>query len=181
MSGFVHLAPERLARKMRYGGIKTARVFLRNADVRRGVYAFPVLPNYTLSHQWLRELKRGGARTIVGVYFRLPDDEPVVLGHYGRGHIWVTASVAAGFLRRMTGRDKDMRGYEIIIPRKIQPKEIRKVRALPQKLGWRYWPEAHGHRPCGCPVCWERGSIRSRRIRDEWLAGEAELEGQLEG
>jgi catechol 2,3-dioxygenase-like lactoylglutathione lyase family enzyme len=59
-------------------------------------------------------------------------------------------------------------GFEVLIPRMIEPREIRVVRRLPQTVGWRYFPEVHGTKPCGCPACQLRGEIRSRRIRLAW-------------
>jgi len=43
-----------------------------------------------------------------------------------------------------------MLGYEVITPRAIGPREITSIRALPQTLGWRYFPGSHDRRPCGC-------------------------------
>ena len=175
MTKFVHLAPEHVGKKVRYGGIKTSRIFLHETGSLRGVYAMPVLPNFYASFQWLRELKSGGAKTIVGVYFHLPDDETVIVGHYGRRHQMMSAAQSEGFLRKLT----DPRGYEVIIPHKIERQDIIKVRSLPQVLGWRHFPEAHGRKPCGCPLCWERGGIKSRKIRDDWLARERAFEEDL--
>jgi len=126
-----------------------------------GVYAMPVLPNYVVSHQWLRELKRFGPRTLSAVHFRIPDDEPVLMGHYSRPEVSVTAAVAAGAIMHA----KDPLGMQIIIPRAIGVAEIHAIRPAPQVVGWRYFPGAHGRRPCGCPCCLARGEFRSRRIR----------------
>ena len=57
---FVHLTPEKQAKRIRRAGIRGCP----------GVYCLPVGPDYYVSHQWLRELKRRGQRTIVGVYFQ---------------------------------------------------------------------------------------------------------------
>ena len=75
---FVHVTDEKNAPAMRRSGIAMSKYG-------RGVYAMPVMPSFIVSHQWLRELRRGGARTLVGVYFRIDDDEPVRFGHYGKG------------------------------------------------------------------------------------------------
>jgi hypothetical protein len=45
---------------------------------------------------------------------------------------------------------------------------IARIRHLPQKIGWRYQPHAHGKRPCGCPACLPRGSIKSKKIRERY-------------
>jgi hypothetical protein len=73
---FVHLTPERNARAVLRSGLHGGR----------GVFCMPLMPDYYLTRQWLRELKRSGQRTIVAVDFRLPPDEPVLVGHYGRPH-----------------------------------------------------------------------------------------------
>lgn len=147
---FVHLTSERAAQRIKRSGIR---------DI-RGVYCLPVLSNYYVSHQWLRELKRGGQRVIAGVYFSLPDDEPVWIGHFGGPHEGMTAAQAAGRVMRAV----DGLGLEVIVPRSITPGEIRSIRLLRHVIGWRYKPGAHGAEPCGCPRC-QRGAIKSRKIR----------------
>lgn len=126
----------------------------------------PGLADYYVSHQWLRELKRRGVREMVAVYFRVPDREPVVVGRYSAAHLPMTAARAT----RLVMEAPDARGYEVIVPRAIEPKDIHGVRAISRVVGWRYFPDAHGKRPCGCPVCVPRGSIRSRRLREAWEA-----------
>src|SRR6185295_6618217 len=121
-----------------------------------------------VSHQWLRELKRRGQRTISAVYFRIPDEQPVNVGHYGTTHRALSASQATAIIMQAERPE----GYEIIIPRRIEASEIFRVRSIPQVLGWRYRPGAHGTKPCGCPVCIPRGEIRSRKLRERYRAGE---------
>ena len=48
----------------------------------RGVYAVPVIPNHATTHQWARELKRRGVRTLICVQFRIPSSESVLVGKY---------------------------------------------------------------------------------------------------
>jgi len=159
----VHIADARDARKIERAGLKPSR--WRKPD-RRGVYGMPVLPNYFVSHQWMRELKRRGMRTLVGVYFRVPDREPVVIGHYNTEH---TAMTAARAVRVVMDAD-DPRGYEVLIPRKIESTEIHAIRPVHRVVGWRYYPGAHSRTPCGCPACCARGEIKSRRLRDAFEA-----------
>ena len=132
---------------------------------RRGVYAMPVSPSFYLSHQWLRELRRGRAGVIVAVYFRIPDDEPVEVGHYNSRHVAMTAAAAAGLImaagRDGTGRGAE--GYQVVIPRRIAPSEITRVKALPQVVGWRYFPGSKGRPPCAC-LCCDRGQYGIRRL-----------------
>jgi hypothetical protein len=120
----------------------------------------PVLQDYFVSHQWLRELKRRGVRALIGVYFRVPDRESVLVGHYRAPHTPMSAVKAAGLIMRAP----DPRGYEVLIPRKIEAKEIQAVREVSQVVGWRYYPEAKGRKPCGCPAC-SRGEIKATRLR----------------
>ena len=58
-------------------------------------------------------------------------------------------------------------GYEVVVPRKITKTEIHRWRGLSQVLGWRYYPEAHGKKPCGCPYC-QKGEYGGRKLREEY-------------
>lgn len=131
-------------------------------EINKAVYCMPVLPNYYLSHQWLRELKRSGQNNFVGVYFKLDSKESVWVGHYNQPHIQVTVNEAINLIM-----NADAQGYEIIVPRSINSKEIHKIKSLPQILGWRYYPQAHSDKPnCACPMCLPSGSIKSRKLRE---------------
>jgi hypothetical protein len=120
----------------------------------------PVTDNFYVSHQWLRELKRGGQRVIVGVYFRIPDEEQVLIGHYSANHELISASEAVGLVFHMPAAE----GFEVLIPRRINASEIHDIRKLSHVVGWRYYPGAHGNKPCPCLFC-QRGEIKSQRIR----------------
>lgn len=121
-----------------------------------------VLPDYFTTHQWLRELKRRGQRTIVAVDFCIPSAEPAWVGHYNGSHTETTLGRAIGMLMEIP----DTLGFEIIVPRTIRRDEILRVRKLRQVLGWRYFPDAHGKRPtCACRMCLPKGTIKSRRLR----------------
>jgi hypothetical protein len=167
MPVFVHLTSQRNVSRIRRLGIGKRK--WRGRFV--GVFAMPVTRNFYVSHQWLRELRRWGAGTIVGVYFRVPDEERVWVGHYNRPHVEMTAAEAAGVMMRAEQRDPararkhDQRsggwrrlpnapeGYEVIIPRRIEPSDIIRIRSLPQVVGWRYMPGSKGTRPCTCLCC----------------------------
>jgi hypothetical protein len=182
MAVFVHLAPERVLRSVRRRGIVPPRARFG----KRGVYALPVTHNFYVSHQWLRELRRWGGGTIAGVYFRLPDDEPVEVGHYNRGRVPMTAAEAAGLLFAAEARDpararaedeaskavqrgrvlpSSAEGYEVFIPRAIHPSEILRIKALPQVVGWRYRPGSNGQPPCPC-ICCSKGEYGIRKLVD---------------
>ncbi|MFL1382384.1 HEAT repeat domain-containing protein, partial [Nocardiopsis sp. frass4] len=157
MARFVHLAPAaRATRAVRSG--------LRATPSRyggRGVFCFPVLTSYTLTHQWLRELARWkDTRGMVAVHLLLPDDQPVEVGHYGGPSRRVSAAEAVGIIAALD----DPRGWEVFVPRAVTAREVHAVRAVRQGVGWRYRPDAHGRPPCTCFGCRVRGEYGSRRL-----------------
>jgi hypothetical protein len=157
---FVHLATEATAKAILRNGITRMRKSSRHPA---GVFAMPVTRNFYVSHQWIRELKRRGRGPVAGVYFRIPDEEMVWVGHYNRSYQAMPAVEAVALMMS----DEPREGYEVIIPRRVESKEIHRVRLLPQVVGWRYFPGAHGKRPCGCSFC-QRGQYGARRLREEY-------------
>ena len=111
---FVHLAPEKRVKSILRNGI--SRLRKHKAGV-QGVFAMPVMRNFFVSHQWLRELKRRGQGAIAGIYFRIPDDEIVWVGHYNQAHQSMTAAEAAATILAAEPSE----GFEVIIPRRIAP------------------------------------------------------------
>lgn len=79
MAMFVHLAPEKSIKRILRNGISRLR---KKAGFPQGVFAMPVTRNFYVAHQWLRELKRRGQGPIAAVYFRIPDESTVWVGHY---------------------------------------------------------------------------------------------------
>ena len=152
----VHLTSQRNVARIRRRGIAPSKRRFRSG----GVYAMPVSPSFYLSHQWLRELRRTGTGDYVGIYFRIPDDERVEVGHYNSAHVAMTATAAA---RLIMAAGRGAEGYEVIVPRRIQPSEIKRMKALPQVVGWRYFPGANGRPPCAC-LCCERGTPGLRKL-----------------
>jgi hypothetical protein len=160
MPMFVHLAPESRVTRIRRNGI--SRLRKPRGDRPAGIFAVPVTRNFYISHQWLRELKRRGQGAIAGIYFRIPDAEVVWVGHYNQAHRPMTAAEAVGEFES----SEDREGWEVIIPRRVTVKEIRRTRSLPQVVGWRYYPGANGRPPfCTCPYC-TRGAYGARRLRE---------------
>lgn len=176
MPVFVHLTSHRNIPAIRRGGIAKGRW--------TGVYALPVTRNFQISHQWLRELRRQGGGTIIGVYFRLPADEPVRVGHYNSAHLPMTAAEAAALMLAAEQNDptaaraadqankavqrgrvppSSPEGFEVLIPRGIARSEILRTKALPQVVGWRYRPGANGSPPCLC-ICCEKGAYGVRKL-----------------
>src|SRR5215471_14576135 len=112
---FVHLGDARAVASYRRSGIRVSPGRVRPA----GVFAMPVLPDYFASHQWLRELRRRGVRSFVGIYFRVRDAEDVFVGHYRHAHVRMSAAAAAKLILNAT----DARGYEVIVPRRIESRD----------------------------------------------------------
>jgi len=165
MVSFIHLTSESRISNIRRNGI--SRLSKTHPPVGKGIFAMPVTANFYVSHQWLRELRRGNNGKICAVYFRIADEEIVYLGHYGKHHQAMTAAQAVAFVM-----NQQAEGFEVIIPRKITAKEIRRIKHVPQITGWRYSPSSHGKKPCGCSFC-QRGNYGAKKVR---AAYEAEYE-----
>jgi hypothetical protein len=163
----VHIAPGNEASAIARSGIAPRRIHGgggRGFPFTRAVWAFPVLPSYTLTHSWSREMKRWRATTLSAITFRVPDDEPVMAHHYNKPARQMAAAEAVGMISALD----DPRGYEIILGRRIEPREIVRVRSLPKAIGWRYSPESKGKPAlaCDCPICLPRGEVNARRFRE---------------
>lgn len=166
MAMFVHLAPESKEKTILRSGIARSRRVL--AEGIRGVFAVPMTRNFFISHQWLRDLKRGRPGPMVGIYFRIPDVETVFASHYNSPKIALTASEASALF---ANEESDREGFEVVVPRRIEASEIHRTRRLPQVVGWRYRPGSHGTIPCGCSFC-QRGRYGAKRLRDRFENGE---------
>ncbi len=65
-------------------------------------------------------------------------------------------------------QEADKLGYEFLLERKVEAKEILKVVRLPQVVGWRYSPQSHQKDTlCACPICISPGEINSRKKREK--------------
>ena len=160
MAMFVHLAPESRSMLIRRNGIRRLRKPFGVCP--GGVFAVPVVRNFSVSHQWLRELKRRNAGPIVGIYFRIADDELVWVGHYNQNHKQLTAAQAVSEFDTA----EDAQGWEVVIPRRIDASEVHRVRTLPQIVGWRFSPKSKGKKPfCPCKFC-TRGEYGAQKLRD---------------
>jgi hypothetical protein len=156
---FVHLTTESRIPRIRRGG--TARLRKAAGLSIEGVFAVPVTRSFYISHQWLRELKQRNQGPIAGIYFRVSDEQPVWIGHYGQPHRLVTAAEAIA----QFSKAGDPLGWEVVVPRRIEANEIHKTRSLPQVIGWRFSPTAKGKPPfCTCKFC-TRGEYGSAKMR----------------
>jgi len=155
VASFIHIADAKNRNLIKKNGIRAGR---------RGVFSAPITSDFSVTHQWSRELKRRGARSLICVQFRVPDEQAVSVGTYNREKISMTAAEAIATAADHTGS----MGLEVIFARRILPKEIVRIYPAPRITGWRYYPSAKGRRPfCHCRSC-NRGEIKARRlIRDE--------------
>ena len=151
MASFIHLADAKNRRLIEKNGIKGGR---------RGVFSAPVVQDFSVTHQWARELKRTGVKSLICVQFRVPDNEVVSVGRYNGEKIFMTAVESVATVKNHT----DPMGLEVIFGRKLMPKEITRIDAAPRIVGWRYYPGAKGKKPfCSCRYC-NRGEIRAQRL-----------------
>jgi len=145
MVSFLHIADKNEEGSILKNGIRSAV-----CKSGRGVFAVPVVPTYATTHQWARELKRSGVRTLICVQFKIPNRDSVLVGKYNGEKLEMSASEAAAAFLKHT----DPAGLEVIIPRRIMPKEITNTYLAPRITGWRYYPAAKGKKPfCHCKFC----------------------------
>lgn len=166
----MHLAQEKDEKRIRKNGIRSVRLPILQPG--RALFCMPVIGDFMMTHQWLRELRRSGKKNFIGVYFRLRDQEPVWAGFYNAKQELTTAGRAVKtFLAK-----KDKLGFQVLVPRPILPGEIIKMKRLPQNIGWRYYPLAHGKKPCLCPACLAlaKGEFRAGKMRREHLKKQGE-------
>lgn len=155
MASFIHIADEKNGRLVEKNGLKAGR---------RGVFCVPVTRDFSVTHQWARELKRTGIKSLICVQFRISDDEMVSVGAYNGEKILMSAAESVTTVEKHSAPW----GLEIIIGRKVLPKEIVRIYPAPKIVGWRYYPGAKGKKPfCHCRFC-NRGEIRAQLlIREE--------------
>jgi hypothetical protein len=88
-----------------------------------------------------KRTEAGGNRTLICLQFKVPNEEPVLVGKYNGEKIEMTASEASGAVLNHT----DPMGLEVIIPRKISADEITRAYLAPRIVGWRFYPAAKGN------------------------------------
>jgi hypothetical protein len=160
MATFVHITAAKFAPSIRRSGLGGVKRELTGSSLKRQiVFCFPVLGSHTLTHQWSREILKWRRQPLIGVYFRVPDDEVVVCCRFNEQNRRMAASEAVALVRAHQG----MEGFEVIVERKILAREIRRIAPLRGVIGWRHYPQAHGRAPCACEFC-QRGEPNSRRI-----------------
>jgi hypothetical protein len=140
------------------GGILAATTRLDNE---KGFYCTPVSIDFYRTHQWLRELKRSGVKSIHAVQFNLAPNTLDWIGSYNGDHIKVTAAAAAKIFHH------DGLGLEVIVSKSLPRSSIKRIYQPTQVVGWRIHPQAKGKKPfCGCRYC-NRGEINAYRVITE--------------
>lgn len=157
MATFVHLTQEKNLNSIRKNGILLQKIHFE--QIGKGVFCMPVIEDFYASHQWVRELMRFGLSNIYGVYFKIPDKEIVWYGRFNEEHKNDSAAKAQQDFLLVP----DKQGFQVILKRKVAPKEIFKIKKLPP-LGWRFYPAAKGIKPCFCPVCLASGQYGSSKM-----------------
>jgi hypothetical protein len=160
MASFIHITDDRVAWRIVRGGIG-ARPLAASAQAmawpRRGVYCVPVVADFQRTFQWLRELKRRGYRRATGIQFRIPDAQLVYVGRYRQPPQAMTAAQSVAFF----SKTEDPRGFQVVVPRAVEAREITRRQSVPQVIGWRFYPTAKGR-----PPLWPQpGSINASRLR----------------
>jgi len=156
MAVFVHFTEENNKESIIKNGIKLVTILYEN--INKGVFCMPVIPDFYATHQWVRELKQyKSGNEIIAVYFKIPDEELVFCGKYNETIIETKASDSHNKFINLN----DKMGFQTIIKRKILPNEIKKIKNIPQIIGWRHFPKSHEHKRCLCPACLSKGSYNS--------------------
>jgi hypothetical protein len=160
MTQFVHLFDSKIINRIAKGGILAAKTRL---DHEKGFYCTPVSMDFYRTHQWLRELKRSGVRSMHAVQFNLAPNMMVWIGRYNGDYIKVTAAAAAKIFHE---HDNGL-GLEVIVPKNLPKSSITRIYQPTQVAGWRIHPQAKGKKPfCGCRYC-NRGEINAYRVITE--------------
>ena len=148
----VHLAAVSRRKAIERSGIRAEASTVVGAgnvasEVARAVYAMPVVPDFSVTYQWVRELRRFHGERMIAVHFVVPSDEPVLVGRYNRPHETLPLDEA---VRRVLASPM---GNEIILTRGVRAKEIVGVREITQLVGWTQVPEPGGAFDCLCAAC----------------------------
>jgi hypothetical protein len=118
----------------------------------RAVFAMPLLPDFSVTYQWLRELRRWHGERMVAAHFLLSGDEHVFVGRYNAVHARLSLRDA---VRRVI---EEPLGNEIVVTRSIRRREVLGIRTLTQRVGWTEVPEPGAKFDCLCMACVPRGT-----------------------
>lgn len=174
MPRLIHLVRASRQRQIRRGGIRGARWDLdlgagKPEPIERAVFAMPVLSDFSVTHQWLRELRRWHGEKMVAVHLVLARGEPVLVGRYGKPHARLPLGEAIARVKA------EPAGAEIVVPRSITAREVVGIREVTQLVGWTAVPSGERTIDCVCIACLPRGSrVLMRRVHAAYERGLAE-------
>jgi len=108
MAAFIHITDAKNGGLIVKHGIRAAR---------RGVFSVPITRDFA----------------VICIQFRIPDDEIVSVGKYNGEKISMTAGEAISTAKDHTAA----MGLEVILARRVLPKEIVRIYPAPRIAGWR--------------------------------------------
>jgi hypothetical protein len=175
MATFVHITAAKFEPAIRRSGIGGSKNELFGSRLkRRSVFCFPVLESHTLTHQWTREISKWRRQPLIGVYFRIPDDEAVTCCRLDKSAVRrMTAAEAVALIRS----HEDMSGFEVLLHRSVRLNEIMRTAPIRNVIGWRHSPGSRGRAPCACEFC-QKGQPNSRRILARAEQAERKLDAE---
>jgi hypothetical protein len=166
----VHLAPEKLTRRIERSGLRGSPCSVTvdgvAVEVQEAIYAMPVVPDLSITYQWARELRQWGRGRLVAVHFNVPSSEPVYVGRYGsEKKVGTAGKMISGLLQKPFGS-------EVLVPRRIGKSEIIRIANIRQDIGWVENPDTPHKFDCVCVACLPSGAARlNRRLRRAYEAG----------
>jgi len=104
----------------------------------------PVVANFQMTFQWLRELKRRGYRLARGIQFRIDDTEAVFIGHYNQVPQEMTVAQSIAFFRPRTRA-----GFRSSCRAQLQHAKSRGLGRFRKWPGGASTPLRKADRPCG--------------------------------
>ncbi len=165
MPRLVHLARASNARTIERAGIRGGLASVleaggKESTIERAVFAMPLVPDFSVTYQWVRELRRWHGERIVAVHFVLPSDEELLVGRYNAAHERLPLREA---VRRVLAEPL---GSEIVVPRSVRRREVMGIRDVTQLVGWTEVPEPKSNFDCLCQACVPAGTRDlMRRVR----------------
>ncbi len=165
MPRIIHLARASRARSIGRVGLRGEKTTVlgpgnRLVELNKAVFAMPQLRDFSVSHQWLRELRRWHDERLVVVHCRLPSEEPVWVGRYNEAHVLLPLGEA---IKQLAASPL---GQELVVPRAIARSEVAGIREVTQLVGWTEAPEGAQRFDCLCVACLPAGSRDlMRRVR----------------
>lgn len=156
MPRLIHLARASDAKRIERNGLSGRRATIVGHGMKRiglakAIYAMPQLRDFSISHQWLRELRQWHDERMVAVHMRLPSQEPVWAGRYNLPHELLPLGQA---IKRVAAAPM---GQELIIQRSVSVGEVIDVREVSQLVGWVGTPD-QSQFDCVCIACLPSGS-----------------------